>query len=75
MITCNGLKRQLKQSGLSQNKFAEIVGMDPSRFSRILRGLSTLSLPEIGKICEALDCQPCDVIEREVHECAATDVN
>lgn len=75
MITCNGLKRQLKQSGLSQNKFAEIVGMDPSRFSRILRGLSTLSLPEIGKICEALDCQPGDVIEREGLGCAATDVN
>jgi len=65
MLTCKGLKKQFEQSGLSQNKFALLLGIDKSELSRILNGLRSPSSMEICKMCEALGCQPCDVIEWE----------
>lgn len=65
MLTIKPLLRQFKQSDLTQVAFSERVGVNKGRFSRIMSGQILPNVREIDRICSALQCGVCDVIEWE----------
>ena len=68
MITIKPLLKQFKQSDLTQVAFSRKVGVNEGRFSRIMSGQILPNIREIDRICSALQCGVCDVIEWEESE-------
>lgn len=68
MLTIKPLLRQFKQSDLTQVAFSEKVGVNKGRFSRMMSGQILPNVREIDRICSALKCNVCDVIEWEESE-------
>ena len=48
------IKECRKKSGLTQEKFAELIGVAPRHVSRIENGVNTPSVETLGKIAEIL---------------------
>lgn len=48
--------------GLSLRKVANLVGMDPSALTRVLKGERKMKIAEIGKIASVLDVSSADVL-------------
>lgn len=65
MLTIKPLMGQFKQSDLTQVAFSEKCGVNKGRFSRMMSGQILPNVREIGRICSALKCNVCDVIEWE----------
>ena len=65
MITIKPLLKQFKQSDLTQVAFSRKVGVNEGRFSRIMSGHTLPNIREIDRICSALKCNVCDIIEWE----------
>lgn len=63
------LKRLLALREMTQKRLAEITGIRPPTISAICTN-SIKQIPTVvmDKICEALDCQPSDWIERVTSE-------
>jgi transcriptional regulator with XRE-family HTH domain len=53
-----------EQRGLSQNKMAEIVIMDPTRYGKMERGLLNLRLRTIERIAARLGVDPLELVNR-----------
>jgi len=49
-----GIKSAREAAGLSQEKFAELIGMGTKNVSAIERGLAGISVPALRRICETL---------------------
>jgi DNA-binding Xre family transcriptional regulator len=52
---------------LRANKLAELSGISASAISKWLKddeGASGITLRQLGKLCDALDCSPADLLER-----------
>lgn len=60
------LEDKMKEKGVTLAQLAEEVGITPVNLSNIKTGkISSFRLPTLDKICEALDCQPGDILEYE----------
>lgn len=64
MITCKGFREQFFQARMTQIKFAMLSEVHPSRVSKVLNG-DLMSMSELDRFCQALSCQPGDLIEWE----------
>ncbi len=53
-----------KDKGLTQVQLAEEAGIHQSVISRIEAGTTAVSLDILERLCEALDCEPGDLIIR-----------
>ena len=53
-----------KQAGLSQEKLAELAGLDRTYISLLERGLRQPTLSTIFELAKALDTNPSDIIGR-----------
>ncbi|NOH96288.1 MULTISPECIES: helix-turn-helix transcriptional regulator [Vibrio] len=49
--------------GLSQEKLAEIAGLDRTYISSVERGQRNISLMNIVKLAHALSVEPCDLLK------------
>ncbi|HIF9266890.1 TPA: helix-turn-helix domain-containing protein [Photobacterium damselae] len=49
--------------GLSQEKLAEIAGLDRTYISSVERGQRNISLINIVKLAQALSVEPCDLLK------------
>ena len=47
-----------KDKGITQRKIAEIIGVDKSQVSRILRGIGNPTIRTISDLAFALECKP-----------------
>ena len=65
-MTVKILLKQVRQSRkLSQNKLAQLVGMSLQNIQRIEYGdAKSIPLDTLDKLCEALNCQPGDLLIR-----------
>lgn len=62
------LKVLLAMHDMTQKDLAEITGIRPPTISAICtNSIKQIPIGVIEKICEALDCQPCDIIEYKPH--------
>ena len=50
------------EKGLSLRKVADLVGMDPSALSRVLKGERKMKIGEVGRIASVLDVSSADVL-------------
>ena len=58
------IRRLRNQSGMTQKELAEKTGIRPPTISAICLGtIKHLPVDALEKICEALDCQPGDLLE------------
>lgn len=57
------LYSQARINGITQAEFAKKCKIDPSRMSKFLNGVALPSTKELAKICEALQCQPNNILE------------
>ncbi|MDE7229665.1 MAG: helix-turn-helix transcriptional regulator [Oscillospiraceae bacterium] len=49
---------------ISSNELAEIVGITPANLSILKTGKAkAIRFSTLDKLCEALDCQPADILE------------
>lgn len=59
LITFGAKVRDIRRSqGISQEKLAELTGIDRSYMGRIERGEKNVSLTKVYQICEALKVPP-----------------
>jgi transcriptional regulator with XRE-family HTH domain len=58
------IKETRESKRISQEKFAEIVGLHRTYISDVERGLRNISLINIFKIAHALDVKPSDIFHR-----------
>ena len=84
MITLSRLKKNFglkvkkyrEDSGLTQTKLAELIGIEPASLSRIESGKSFVSSVILHKICRALNVEPGklfevkDIYENDLPKCA-----
>ena len=60
------LRELREQAGLTQVELAEMVGVDQTYISRLeLNKRRTIGFDLLGRLCEALDCEPGDLLKRE----------
>ena len=52
------IREKRKANGLSQDRFALVVGIDRSYMGRIERGEVSITLQKLYEIAEALQCEP-----------------
>lgn len=58
------LDRMLAQRKVSSKDLAERIGISPVNLSRIKTGkISTVRFSTLDAMCQALDCQPGDLLE------------
>ena len=58
------LKLLLAMKGMTQKKLAELTGVRPPTISAICtNSIKELPVGVIERICQALDCQPGDIME------------
>lgn len=52
----------LKERKIKKTEMKAILGCSSNTMSAMTKG-ETISMKNLGKLCEALDCQPGDIIE------------
>lgn len=58
------LDRALAERKVTSKELAERIGISPVNLSRIKTGrITAIRFSTLGAICEALDCQPGDILE------------
>lgn len=58
------LDRALAERKVTSKELAERIGISPVNLSRIKTGrINAIRFSTLGAICEALDCQPGDLLE------------
>lgn len=57
----------LIEKKISRKQLKEMIGCSSNTMSAMSKG-GTISMANIGKICEVLDCQPGDIVEY-IKEC------
>ena len=57
----------LIEKKISRKQLKEMIGCSSNTMSAMSKG-RTISIANIGKICEVLDCQPGDIVEY-IKEC------
>ena len=62
MINTNFIKGRLEALSMTQKELGERMGLDESRISYILAGKRPLRTDHLVYMCEALKCEPDDVI-------------
>ena len=77
MITLSRLKKNFglkvkkcrEDSGLTQTKLAELIGIEPASLSRIESGKSFVSSVILHKICRALNVEPVKLFDfKDIYE-------
>lgn len=64
MIDFTGVWVELARKRMTQKRLAEITGIRPPTISKIYLGtIDRLPVDVIDRICQALDCQPGDLME------------
>ena len=58
----NNLKRRRKAKGLSLRQFAALADIDHAMIDRYERGITNPSLTTIGKLAEALEIEPYELL-------------
>ena len=59
------LKQLRAANRMTQAELAERAGIDQARISRMESGEGrTIGLDALGRLCDALDCEPGDLLER-----------
>lgn len=58
----NKVRETRKEKGLSQERLAELAGLDRSYMGRIERGEKNISLTKLYQISHALDVSPADLL-------------
>ena len=59
------IKELRKAKGMTQLELAERADIDQGRISRMESGEGrTIGLDALGRLCDALDCEPGDLLER-----------
>ena len=61
----NNLKRHRKAKKLSLRQFAAIADIDHAMIDRYERGVTNPSLTTIGRLAEALEIEPADLLQRK----------
>lgn len=62
-ITIN-LDIMLEKRGMKSNELADIIGITPANLSILKTGKArAVRFSTLEAICEALDCQPADILE------------
>ena len=56
------IRRKRKELGMTQQKLAELAGLEPSNISHIERGATKLGLPTIVSIANVLGCSVDDLL-------------
>lgn len=68
MIIVN-LDVMMAKRKISSNELAELVGITPANLSILKTGKAkAVRFSTLDKICEALDCQPADILEFKSEE-------
>lgn len=60
------LRRYREATGLSQEKFSELIDVTPNTISSLENGKTFITYPTIQKICEIMKIEPFDLFGREV---------
>ena len=60
------LKRYREATGLTQEKFSELVDVTPNTISSLENGKTFVTYPTIQNICEILKIEPFDLFSREI---------
>lgn len=64
MIDFTGVRVELARKRMTQKRLAEITGIRPPTISKIYLGtIDRLPVDVLDRICQALDCQPGDLME------------
>ena len=64
MIDFTGVRVELARKKMTQKRLAEITGIRPPTISKIFLGtIDRLPVDVLDRICQALDCQPGDLME------------
>lgn len=64
MIDFTGVRVELARKKMTQKRLAEITGIRPPTISKIYLGtIDRLPVDVLDRICQALDCQPGDLME------------
>lgn len=64
MIDFTGVRVELARKRMTQKRLAEITGIRPPTISKIYLGtIDRLPMDVLDRICQALDCQPGDLME------------
>lgn len=64
MIDFTGVRVELARKRMTQKRLAEITGIRPPTISKIYLGtIDRLPVDVIDRICQALGCQPGDLME------------
>lgn len=64
MIDFSGVKVMLARRKMTQKQLAEVTGIRPPTISKICLGtIDRLPIDVLDRICDALDCQPADLME------------
>lgn len=68
-LSRKAVQRLVRQKGLTLAKLAEIVGVSTPWMSRLLHYERVGKLPSadlLAKVCDALDCQPDDILQADL---------
>lgn len=57
------VRARRKNLNISQDGLAHLAGINRSHMGQIERGLKSASLPTIGRISEALNCSPAQLLD------------
>lgn len=59
------LRQKREDARLSINDMARATGLSPQQIQRLENGASWFSRESLGKVCEALNCKPGDLLDLE----------
>lgn len=68
IVIGNRIKQAREAAGLTQDRFAELVGMGTKNVSAIERGTVGVSLPALKRICQVLSIPSDDILFDEYIE-------
>ena len=61
-ILGKNIKREREKAGYTQERFSEIIDMTPNNLSAVERGVASVSLKMLRRICEALKVSADDLL-------------
>ena len=61
-ILGENIKREREKAGYTQERFSEIIDMTPNNLSAVERGVASVSLKMLRRICEALKVSADDLL-------------
>lgn len=62
LILGENIKREREKAGYTQERFSEIIDMTPNNLSAVERGVASVSLKMLRRICEALKVSADDLL-------------